>query len=1023
MEKPANTENFYEQLILKNGIAVTLASVPNSEKSSAALFLKAGAAEDSLPGLAHFTEHAVFLGSHTYPTENAFKMLLSKNGGSSNGGTAMEYTSFQFQVNYNEFSNALEIWSHFFIDPLFTENAISREIMAVDAEDSKNRILDNRRLLQVMKDLLVEETSYRKFSTGNVKTLAGGDAEANGPALAATMKQFYNQHYNPATTPFTLALVGPQSLDELRRLAEEKFAGIQSESAVNEKVVCEGIYPGGVFPFQEGVAGSTLRVKPIKDVRDLSIIIPLPSTRHLHLASPTRLLAVCLSHKGEGSLFAHLQDKGWATAVSGGERTEFRNFVLFEMSVALTEEGLKHYQDVEAAVYAYLGVIEHATDVELLRIWDEQRQISAIDFSHQEKSTAYELAPYIARQMLEVPLHRVLSSGWLLGDLDLSNFRSEFLARLTPGRALTVLRSKTFASLPDDGPAATAKHDAGEGCDAVLGEMRVEQWYQTPYALAREEPAVLQRWDASRARTSTETVALPLTVPAHNEFICHELLLARHDGQLIKGKLKSDPPVSVSLPVSSSSRVRAFRSFDQAFAQPRFVVHTLLTSVGHASAGLTYHPVLSLCSSVFAQTEARRFYMSSVAGLSHSVSVGSRGLGLSVSGYSPRLLGLLEAVAQRFGDLDYWRSVDPRTVEILKERMLRGLRSWTKERPDTVADTMLTYLLQEEATLPTERIALAEAIDKPMVVKAMESVLQRARVTVLVHGERGDEKTAQLALSLVEKHLGRDMAWEEVQRHQEEHGWGERDRVLRARLLPSGHSTVLLDSFNPEDSNSAIIVHFQTELRSPATSALSLLLANLLREPAFNELRTKRQLGYIVNTAVSGHGAQDFSMRGVAFRVLSQRFGPAEMEAALDDFLQGQRAAFQNLSQDDVDTRTTSVINSLLDPPTSYTEEAGGFWSAIVEDQPFDWVEQVVAELKLLTAERLRHAFFSYFLGEGDDGMGRRSVAVHIESLTHKQTRLESSSATAVNKQTVSTSSLADLTVFRDSLNFVQVRS
>jgi len=392
---------------------------------------------------------------------------------------------------------------------------------------------------------------------------------------------------------------------------------------------------------------------------------------------------------------------------------------------------------------------------------------------------------------------------------------------------------------------------------------------------------------------------------------------------------------------------------------------------------------------------------------------------LSVSGYSPRLLGLLEAVSKRFGDLDYWRSVDPNTVEILKERMLRGLRSWTKERPDSVADTMLTYLLQEEARLPAERIAMAEAIDKPMVVKAMESVLQRSRVTVLVHGERGDEETAQKALSLVEKHLGRDMAWEEVQRHQQEHGWGERDRVLRARLLPSGHSTVLLDSFNAEDPNSAIVVHFQTELRSPATSALSLLLANLLREPAFNELRTKRQLGYIVNTAASGHGAQDFSMRGVAFRVLSQRFGPGEMEAALEEFLSSQRIAFENLSQEDVDARATSVIKSLLDPPTSYTEEAGGFWSAIIEDQPFDWVDQVVAELKLVTAERLRQAFFSYFLDEGGDGVGRRSVSIHIESLVHKQARLASSAPNT----TKTTTSLSDLTMFRDTLKFVQVRN
>ena len=161
-------------------------------------------------------------------------------------------------------------------------------------------------------------------------------------------------------------------------------------------------------------------------------------------------------------------------------------------------------------------------------------------------------------------------------------------------------------------------------------------------------------------------------------------------------------------------------------------------------------------------------------------------------------------------------------------------------------------------------------------------------------------------------------------------------------------------------------------------------------------------------------------MRGVAFRVLSQRFGPAEMEVALNEFLLSQQLTFRNLSQEDVDARATSVIKSLLDPPTSYTEEAGGFWSAIIEDQPFDWIEKVVAELKLVTAERLRQAFFSYFLDEGGDGVGRRSVSIHIESLVHKQARL-ASAAPKTTKQTAST--LADLTSFRDALKFVQVRN
>ena len=81
--------------------------------------------------------------------------------------------------------------------PLFREDAIAREVMAVDSEDSKNRILDGRRSLQIMKDLLVDTLQYKKFSTGNANTLAYGKPEENASQLARLMQLFHELHYTP----------------------------------------------------------------------------------------------------------------------------------------------------------------------------------------------------------------------------------------------------------------------------------------------------------------------------------------------------------------------------------------------------------------------------------------------------------------------------------------------------------------------------------------------------------------------------------------------------------------------------------------------------------------------------------------------------------------------------------------------------------------------------------------------------------------------------------------------------------
>lgn len=65
------------------------------------------------------------------------------------------------------------------------------------------------------------------------------------------------------------------------------------------------------------------------------------------------------------------------------------------------------------------------------------------------------------------------------------------------------------------------------------------------------------------------------------------------------------------------------------------------------------------------------------------------------------------------------------------------------------------------------------------------------------------------------------------------------------------------------------------------------------------------------------------------------------MERVLGEFLHSQRAVLQALSQEEVTKMCESLVLSLKDPPTTYTEEASTFWERIVHDMPFDWTEKV----------------------------------------------------------------------------------
>ena len=66
---------------------------------------------------------------------------------------------------------ALEIFTNFFISPLFSSSGTQREVQAVDSENSKNLVSDGRRRWQVLKSIASESHHFSKFSTGNKITL------------------------------------------------------------------------------------------------------------------------------------------------------------------------------------------------------------------------------------------------------------------------------------------------------------------------------------------------------------------------------------------------------------------------------------------------------------------------------------------------------------------------------------------------------------------------------------------------------------------------------------------------------------------------------------------------------------------------------------------------------------------------------------------------------------------------------------------------------------------------------------
>ena len=74
LEKSKSDTLNYAIKILPNGLKILFISDPEANKSSASLGVNIGNLVDGLdvPGLAHFCEHLLFMGTEKYPSENDF---------------------------------------------------------------------------------------------------------------------------------------------------------------------------------------------------------------------------------------------------------------------------------------------------------------------------------------------------------------------------------------------------------------------------------------------------------------------------------------------------------------------------------------------------------------------------------------------------------------------------------------------------------------------------------------------------------------------------------------------------------------------------------------------------------------------------------------------------------------------------------------------------------------------------------------------------------------------------------------
>lgn len=636
----------YRGLKLENGIKVLLISDSKTDKSACCLCTEIGHMSDPIPGLAHFVEHMLFLGTHKYPNENEYSSFLSKNGGSSNAATYPDLTKYYFDVIPEKLPDALDRFSQFFISPLFTESATLREINAVHSEHEKNLASDVWRIRQVQKSLANPDHPYSKFGTGNRDTLLE-IPKKNGINTRDELIKFHEKWYS--SNIMSLAIFGKESLDELESMALKYFSEIENKN-VKVPEWSDKIY-------LEDQQMTKTYILPIKDTRSLTISFQIPDYDEHFRSGPENYLSHLVGHEGKGSILSELKQRGWCNNLVGGASSSAKGFGFFEITVDLTEEGIDHVDEIIKLIFQYLNLLRESGPQKW--IFDEYSKLSEMQFRFKDKENPMGLVSNVVHQMLIYPLSDVLSANYLLTEWK-SELIEDVLSRLHPENCrITIIGQKVAEKCTEN-----------------------EKWYETKYFTEKIEKSAIEDW--KNCATNEK-----LQLPEANPFIPSDFsLFALETEEKIHPMIIHDTPL-----------IRVWHKQDNEFLKPKMFIGIDLSNPIVYTDALNCN-LTHLFVALFKDSINEFLYMAELAGLRFNISNTTNGVSMLISGYSDKQSKFLETILDKMFNFE----IDEKRFDIMCESYLRGLKNFSAEQPFQLVIYYLAVILTEHAWTKKELI-------------------------------------------------------------------------------------------------------------------------------------------------------------------------------------------------------------------------------------------------------------------------------------------------------------------------------
>lgn len=899
--KSENDKREYRYFVLENGIKVVIISDNDTKTSAASMTVGVGSYSDpeKYPGLAHFLEHMLFMGTKKYPNENEYSEEISRCGGYSNAYTDSEITNYYFNVVNNHFDKVLDIFAQFFISPLFSKDGVYRELKAVDSENSKNLLSDCWRIDQFVRFFGNQKHPFNKFGTGDMNTLFNnhldendGDEEKTKEQIRTALIKFYNEHYS--SDKMNLVVLSNQTLDKMEETIKKMFNNVVNKPCIKSINLNK--------PMDKENLNKMCYVRTVMDKDSLQILWNVPSMEKYYKCNPEKYISHLLGHEGKGSIFAYLKRIGYATSLYSGNFDSTSENCIYEINVGLTKNGMKNYKNVLSICQQYILLLRDGVKK---WIYEESKNICEMNFRYLSKKEPMDTVSELSKNLTIFEPHEIYTGYYLISEYN-PKLLKKYIDLLKPENMIVILGAK----------------DIENYCPDFDQIKKKEKWYKTEYVYNTFEGFV--DFDCGSN----------LHLPVPNPFIATNFQLSTNN-KLVK--LVQDNYKEIwykGCVVEYNNKTESFK-FNALYQTPKtyFGVSCFASSINKS---VKTNMMTKIFIYLINDALNELTYNASIANLNLVLSCENTYFNLVCNGFSDKLDKLLFMVLEKVLTYNVLEHYD--RFVIAKEYFTKHLENSKLSQPINQAFNSLSTTLNKFTYAVDDRISAIKELTIGDLHNFVENRLfKELYFKFMCCGNETIKNVLEMSDRIVKlfSHKFNTIPFL------------NKNNVCfkNETIILKNNMDVIAPIYNAKEKNIAVIKYYQigNEPTDYKVRALSGLFNTFASEPFFDQLRTKENFGYITQNTI----VRKNNVTGLAFYVQSTKSIDL-VDKRINKFMADLCELITSTPEKDINTMIESNIQILLKKDNDFLDEASRNHNHILNDYEFDIKNKIIDAYKSL---------------------------------------------------------------------------